>query len=156
MVFTKVSVCLSVGRILDNSRYNYRIELSFGILYWSRKSKDEFVKQPHPIKIVEIRAFFVFSKMSMLRFKIISHHFKKLNKFFKRYIITNEDFRNIKTIEISIEKYSQISVYMTCCSIIYLEQQLSLLLGSSFPIPVQKFWWGANWAPIGKNVAPIG
>ena len=22
--------------------------------------------------------------------------------------------------------------------------------------PVQKFWWGANWAPIGKNMAPIG
>ena len=22
--------------------------------------------------------------------------------------------------------------------------------------PVQKFWWGADRAPIGKNVAPIG
>ena len=69
----------------------------------------------------------------MLRFQIISHHFKKLNKFFKRYIIINEDFRNIKTIELSVEKYSQISVYMTRDSITYLEQQFSLLWGSSSP-----------------------
>ena len=48
-----------------------------------------------------------------------------LNKFFKRYIIINEDFRNIKKIELSIEKYNHISVYMTRCSIIYSEQQLS-------------------------------
>ena len=50
---------------------------------------------------------------SMLRLQIIPINFKKLNKFFKRYIIINHDFRNIKTIELSIEKYSQISVYMT-------------------------------------------
>ena len=48
----------------------------------------------------------------MLRFQIISHYFKKLNKFFKRYIIINDDFRNIKTIELPIEKYSQISVHI--------------------------------------------
>ena len=49
----------------------------------------------------------------MLRFEIISHNFKKLNKFFKRYIIINDDFINIKTIELSIEMHSQIAVYMT-------------------------------------------
>ena len=43
---------------------------------------------------------------SILRFEINSHDFKKLNKFFKRNIINNEDFRNIKTIELSIEQYS--------------------------------------------------
>ena len=70
---------------------------------------------------------------SMLRFYIISHHFMKLNKFFKRYIIINVDFRNIKTIELSIEKYSKISVYMIQNSIIYQEQQLSLLWGNIPP-----------------------
>ena len=64
---------------------------------------------------------------SILRFQIIPHHFKKLNKFLKRNIIINEDFKNIKTIELSIEKYSQISVYIIRRSIIYLEQQHSLL-----------------------------
>ena len=59
-VFT--SDCLSVGRILLNSRWNYRIELSFGILYQSRKSKDKFANQTHPTKIVKIEAFFVFLK----------------------------------------------------------------------------------------------
>ena len=45
VVFTK-SVCLSVvGRILDNFRNNYQIELSLGKLYRSRKSKDKFVNQ---------------------------------------------------------------------------------------------------------------
>ena len=29
---------------------------------------------------------------SMLRFQIISHHLKKLNKFFERYIIINDNF----------------------------------------------------------------
>ena len=23
-------------------------------------------------------------------------------------------------------------------------------------LPVQKFWWGADRAPVGKNVAPLG
>ena len=68
----------------------------------------------------------------MLRFQIILQHLKKFKKF-KRYIIINEDFRNMKTIELSIEKYSQISVYMTRRSIIYSEQQLSLLWCSSSP-----------------------
>ena len=54
--------CLSVGRIFDNSRQNYRIELSFGILNQSRKSKDKFVNQSHPTKIVKIGSFFVFLK----------------------------------------------------------------------------------------------
>ena len=40
---------------------------------------------------------------------------------------------NIKQIELSIEKYSKITVYITCRSIIYSEQQLSLLWGSSSP-----------------------
>ena len=61
---------------------------------------------------------------SMLKFQIISDNFKKLNKFFKKYIIINEHFRNIKIIELSTKKFSQISVYMTRRSIIYLEQQL--------------------------------
>ena len=39
----------------------------------------------------------------------------------------------MKTIELSIEKYCQISVYMTRRSIIYSEQQHSLLSGSSSP-----------------------
>ena len=69
----------------------------------------------------------------MFRIQIISHHFKTLNKFFKRYIIINEDFRNIKTIELSIDKYSQISVYMTRRSITYSEQQHSLMWGNSSP-----------------------
>ena len=51
---------VKVGRILDNSRLNYLFELSFGILYRSRKSKDKFVNQPHPTKIVKIGAFFMF------------------------------------------------------------------------------------------------
>ena len=70
---------------------------------------------------------------SKLRFQINSLLFKKLNKFFERYIIINEEFRNIKTIELFIEKYSQISVNMTRCSIICFEQQHSLLWGSSSP-----------------------
>ena len=74
----------------------------------------------------------------MLRFQIILHHLKKLNKFFKKYIPINEDFRNIKTIELCIEKYSQIPVYMTRRSIIYSEQQLFLLWGSSSPAIVEK------------------
>ena len=49
---------------------------------------------------------------SILRFQIISHHFKKLNEFFKRYIIIIQDFRNINTVKLFIEKYSQISVYI--------------------------------------------
>ena len=55
----------------------------------------------------------------MLRFQIISHHFKKLKKKpnSSKDIIVNDDFRNIKTIEFFIEKYSQIKVYMTRHSI---------------------------------------
>ena len=53
----------------------------------------------------------------MLRFLIISHNFKKLNNVFKGHIIINDDFRNIKTIELSIGKYSQISIYMNHRSI---------------------------------------
>ena len=45
-----------------NSRSNYRIELSFGIFYRSRKSKCKFVNQPHLTKIVKMKAFFVLSK----------------------------------------------------------------------------------------------
>ena len=64
MVFTKVSVCLSVvGRVRHNSRQNYQIELSFGTLYWSRESKDKFVNQPHPIKIEGLSTTFVFLKI---------------------------------------------------------------------------------------------
>ena len=37
------SACLSLGRILDNSQQNYEIQLYFGILYRSQKSKDKFV-----------------------------------------------------------------------------------------------------------------
>ena len=63
-VFTKVSVCLSVvGRMLDNSRWNYQIELSFGTLYRSRKNKDKFVNQPRPIKIEGLSTTFVFLKI---------------------------------------------------------------------------------------------
>ena len=47
----------------------------------------------------------------MLRFQIISHHFMKSNKFFKRYIIINENLRNIRTIELYIEKQSNLSLY---------------------------------------------
>ena len=47
-VFTKVSVCLSVC-------------LS---LYRSRKSKDKFVNQPHPIKIERLSTIFVFLKIT--------------------------------------------------------------------------------------------
>ena len=50
-----MSVCLSVGLILDNSRYA------------SRKSKKKFVNQPHPNKIVKIRAFFVFWKKNFMK-----------------------------------------------------------------------------------------
>ena len=39
-------------------------ELRFGKLYRRRKSKDKFVNQSHPTKIVNIRAFFVFLKKS--------------------------------------------------------------------------------------------
>ena len=39
----------------------------------------------------------------------------------------------MKTIELSIENYSQISIYMTRRSTICLEQQLSLLRSSSSP-----------------------
>ena len=39
---------------------------SLGILYRSRKSKDEFVNQPHLTKIVKIRAFLVFWKIPIL------------------------------------------------------------------------------------------
>ena len=57
--------CLSVDRILNNSRWNYRTELSFVILYRSRKSKDKFVNQSHRTKIVKIRAFLIFLKKSL-------------------------------------------------------------------------------------------
>ena len=74
-VFT--SVCLSVaGRILDNSRKNYRIELSFGILSRSRKSKNKFVNQSHPTKIIKIGAFFVFLKKSKISI-LVSDSFHK-------------------------------------------------------------------------------
>ena len=39
----------------------------------------------------------------------------------------------MEAIELSIEKYSQILIYMTRRSIIYWEQQLSLLWGSGSP-----------------------
>ena len=58
-----LSVCLSVGRVRHNSRQNYQIELSFGTLYRSRKSKDKFVNQPHPIKIKGWSTTFVFLKI---------------------------------------------------------------------------------------------
>ena len=48
---------------------------------------------------------------SMLRFQIISHYFKKLNKFFKRYIIINDDFRNIRTIDLFI-----LLLFMRACA----------------------------------------
>ena len=61
------SVCLSVslfvGRVRHNSRQNYQIELSFGTLYRSKKSKDKFVNQPHPIKIEGLSTTFVFLKI---------------------------------------------------------------------------------------------
>ena len=64
-VYTKVSVCLSVvGRVRHNSRSNYQIEFSFGTLYRSRKSKDKFVNQPHPIKIEGLSTTFVFLKIT--------------------------------------------------------------------------------------------
>ena len=58
-----LSVCLSVGRVRHNSRQNYQIELSFGTLYRSRKSKDKFVNQPYPIKIEGLSTTFVFLKI---------------------------------------------------------------------------------------------
>ena len=45
------------------------------------------------------------------KFYIILHHLKKLKQFFKRYIIINEDYRNIKTIELSMETQSNLSLY---------------------------------------------
>ena len=58
-----LSVCLSVGRVRHNSRQNYQIELSFGTLYRSRKSKDKFVNQRHLIKIEGLSTTFVFLKI---------------------------------------------------------------------------------------------
>ena len=46
------------------SRQNYQIELSFGTLYRSRKSKDKFVNQKHPIKIEGLSTTFVFLKIT--------------------------------------------------------------------------------------------
>ena len=60
------SVCLSVGRVRHNSRYNHQIELSLSTLYRSRKSKDNFVNQPHPIKIEGLSTSFVFLKKSKI------------------------------------------------------------------------------------------
>ena len=56
------SARLSVGRILDNFQQNHQIELYFGILFWSRKSRDKFVNQPNPTKMIKIGAVFVFLK----------------------------------------------------------------------------------------------
>ena len=39
-------------------------EFSFGTLYRSRKSKDKFVNQPHPIKIQGLSTTFVFLKIT--------------------------------------------------------------------------------------------
>ena len=61
-LFICLSVCLSVGRVRHNSRQNYQIELSCGTLYRSRKSKNKFVNQPHPIKIAGLSTTFVFLK----------------------------------------------------------------------------------------------
>ena len=41
-------------------------KVSLGTLYRSRKSKDKFVNQPHPIKIEKTRSFFVFLKKSKI------------------------------------------------------------------------------------------
>ena len=69
MVFTKVFVSLSIRRLWIT--LNRIIGLSFGILYRRPKSKDEFINQPHPTKIVKIRAFFEFLKKNLLKkFKI--------------------------------------------------------------------------------------
>ena len=38
------------------------IKLSFGILYYSPKSKNKFVNKLHPTKHIKIRAYIVFSK----------------------------------------------------------------------------------------------
>ena len=75
----------------------------------------------------ELCDLFTNNRTSMVRFQIISHHLKKSNKFFQRYIIINEDFRNIKTIELFIEKYSQISVYMTLLGEQLIDKKVNLL-----------------------------
>ena len=57
------SVYLSVvGCVRNNFRQNYQIELSLGTLYRSRKSKDKFVNQLHPIKIEGLSTSFVYLK----------------------------------------------------------------------------------------------
>ena len=47
---------------------------------------------------------FTNSLTSMLRFQIISNNFKKLNKFFKRYVIINEDCRIINQSNYPLKK----------------------------------------------------
>ena len=70
-----LSVCLSVGRVRHNSRQNYQIELSFGTLYRSRKSKDKFDNQPHPIKIEGLSTAFVFLKITFWKNQIFQYWF---------------------------------------------------------------------------------
>ena len=84
------SVCLSVclplvGCILDNSRYNYQIELSLCTLYRSRKSKDKFVNQPYPTKIKETRPFFVFLKKSKILILVFDCCHKSLQIIFIKF-----------------------------------------------------------------------
>ena len=77
------SVRLSaVGRILDNSRWNYQIELSLDTLYRSRKSKDKIVNQPYPTKIEKTRPFFVFLKKSKILILVFDSVHKSLQIIF--------------------------------------------------------------------------
>ena len=99
-----LSVCLSlcpsvVSRILDNSPYNHQIELSFGILYRSQKSKGKFVNQPHPTKIVKIREFLYFLLLFLPIIPMIFFDSTKIRKFtvswnFKKVYILCFDFES--------------------------------------------------------------
>ena len=73
-----LSLVLVVDCILDKSRWNYRIGLSFGILYRSRKSKDKLVNQSHPTTIVKIKAFFVFLRKSKIAILVSNSAHKSL------------------------------------------------------------------------------
>ena len=61
---------------LKNHFQNYRIVSSYVILYRSIKSKDKFINQSYPTKIVWIRAFFVFLKFFLWKRQKL--HFIKL------------------------------------------------------------------------------
>ena len=74
----------------------------------------------------------------------------------KYYESPFENFKVLKN-DIIITKLSKIILISRTMNIIIWKAYLRYYIYElARNLPVQKFWWGAEWAPIRNNMAPIG